>query len=89
MDLTESKYLYIYASSVFGESIGGYVLDGQGHYVGTNLYDYDDEFLIRDDFGPGTHYIQVITHRDDTRHPVPYTIHALEDVEYTDFLAIL
>ena len=86
LDLTESKYLYIYASSVFGESIGGYVLDGQGHYVGTNLYDYDDEFLIRDDFGPGTHYIQVITHRDDTRHPVPYTIHALEDVEYTDFL---
>ena len=86
LDLTESKYLYIYAKSVFSESIGGYVLDGQGQYVGTNLYDYDDWFLIRDDFGPGTHYIQVITYRDDTRHPVPYTIHALEDVEYTDFL---
>ena len=86
LDLNESKYLYIYASSVFRENVSGYVTDGAGQYVGTNLYEGSDYFIIQDDFGPGTHYIHVWTYHPGTEHPVPYTIHALEDVPYRDFL---
>ena len=43
-------------------------------------------FFIRDDFGPGTYYFKVTTPAGVTSHPVPYTIHAFEDTEYTEFI---
>ena len=43
-------------------------------------------FFIRDDLGPGTYYFRVTTPTGVTSHPVPYTIHAFEDTEYTAFI---
>ncbi|MDE2822558.1 MAG: S8 family serine peptidase, partial [Chloroflexota bacterium] len=43
-------------------------------------------FWIRDDFGPGTYYVKISTPSDVTNYPVPYTIHAFEDVRYTDYI---
>ena len=43
-------------------------------------------FYIRDDFGPGTYYFKVTTPAGVTSHPVPYTIHAFEDTEYTEYI---
>ena len=43
-------------------------------------------FYIRDDFGPGTYYFKVTTSAGVASHPVPYTIHAYEDIEYTEFI---
>ncbi len=71
------------------------VLDSRGAAVPVNvkerLITIDGErhpygFLIRDDFGPGTYYFKVTTPADVTSHPVPYTIHAFEDTEYTEFI---
>ena len=45
-----------------------------------------DGFEIRDDFGPGTYYVKISAPTDVTSYPVPYTIHAFEDVRYTDFI---
>ena len=42
-------------------------------------------FRILDDFGPGTYYLRVNTPDDLARRPVPYTIYAYEDTEYTDY----
>ena len=43
-------------------------------------------FYIRDDFGPGTYYFKVTTSAGVASHPVPYTIHAYEDIDYTEFI---
>ena len=43
-------------------------------------------FFIRDDFGPGTYYFKVTTPAGVASHPVPYTIHAFEDTEYTEYI---
>ena len=39
-----------------------------------------------DDFNPGTYYVKVTAPASDTTYPVPYTIHAYEDADYTDFI---
>ena len=71
------------------------VLDAEGAEVSVNVYettariDGDRQpagFSIRDDFGPGTYYFKVTTPAGVTSHPVPYTIHAYEDTEYTEFI---
>ena len=43
-------------------------------------------FRIRDDFGAGTYYLKVSAPAEVSSYPVPYTIHALEDVQYSDFI---
>ncbi len=45
-----------------------------------------DGFEIRDDFGPGTYYVKISAPTDVTSYPVPYTIHAFEDVRYGDMI---
>ena len=73
------------------------VLDSSGEAVSVNVYELEDEidqdkdedpygFSIRDDFGPGTYYFKVTTPAGVTSHPVPYTIHAFEDTEYTKYI---
>ena len=43
-------------------------------------------FRIEDDFSPGAYYVKVTAPASDTTYPVPYTIHAYEDTEYTGFI---
>ncbi len=71
------------------------VLDAGNAEVSVNVYqlfigiDGNPEpygFLIRDDFGPGTYYFKVTTPAGVTSHPVPYTIHAFEVIQYTEFI---
>ena len=71
------------------------VLDAEGAEISVNVYETTARingerqpagFSIRDDFGPGTYYFKVTTPTGVTSHPVPYTIHAFEDTEYTEFI---
>ena len=71
------------------------VLDSTGAEISTNVYEtfaringerQTAGFVVRDDFGPGTYYIRVSTPAGVTSHPVPYTIHAYEDTEYTEYV---
>ena len=71
------------------------VLDAEGAEVSVNVYEINARifgdrlpagFFIGDDFGPGTYYFKVTTPAGATSHPVPYTIHAFEDTEYTEFI---
>ena len=86
LELTEPRHLYLYGMSVYGQAIFGGEVNSQNQYVGRNQFQDANSFEIRDEFGPGTHYIQVITDHERTQYPVPYIIHAVEDVWYTDFL---
>ena len=71
------------------------VLDARLREISTNVYPRNLRvsgslvrygFSIRDDFGPGAHYVKVTTPEGVTSHPVPYTIHAYEDTGYTAFI---
>ena len=93
--LTESKNLVIYTyglvlhdGSNFSpiEPLDGAVLDNSGAEISVNVYDEGIGFNIMDDFNPGTYYVKVTAPASDTTYPVPYTIHAYEDANYTDFI---
>ena len=43
-------------------------------------------FSIEDDFGPGTYYLKVTTPPGVRPPPLPYTVHAYEYTEYTEFI---
>lgn len=86
LELTKTTHLYLYALSVQGERIVGYPVDLAGNFVDVNEYLYRDGFVIRHEFGPGTHHFRVFTHSSVTSHPVPYTIHAFEESNYPTFL---
>ena len=71
------------------------VLDAAGAEVSVNVYEINARidgdrqpagFIIRDDFGPGAYYFKVTTPAGVTSHPVPYTIYAFEDTEYTEYI---
>ncbi len=71
------------------------VLDAEGAEVSVNVYEISATiegdrqpagFIIRDDFGPGTYYFKITTPAGVTSHPVPYTIYAFEDTEYTKYI---
>ena len=98
--LAESKNLVVYALSsgfydrtlnlLLREPLHGTVLDDTGADISVNVNDNvnnkDIGFEIKDDFDPGTYYIKVTVPRSDATYPVPYTIHAYEDTEYTEFI---
>ena len=86
LDLTENTHLFLYAHSVYGQSIVGYPVDTADKFVLSNTHIRRNGFFVRDQFGPGTHYIKVFTLNIVTSHPVPYTIHAFEESSYPDFL---
>ena len=97
--LAESKNLVIYTKGLVlhdGSKIlpiaplDGAVLDNSGAEISVNVYDeniggYRWGFRIEDDFSPGAYYVKVSAPASDTTYPVPYTIHAYEDADYTDF----
>ena len=102
LDLAESRNLFIYAIGLSlydgsrRNSLPVYpldfaVLDNNGAEISANAYPRTIsgdpwDFLIKDDFGPGVSYIKVTTPADISS-PVPYTIHAFEDTDYTQFIA--
>ena len=70
------------------------VLDANGVKISANVYEVfaringDRQpagFSIRDDFEPGTYYFKVTTPPEVRPPPLPYTVHAYEDTEYTEF----
>ena len=94
--LAESKNLVVYALSSyfydntrelwFREPLHGTVLDDTGADISVNVYDVGIGFEIKDHFDPGTYYIKVTVPKSDASYPVPYTIHAYEDTDYTEFI---
>ncbi len=94
LEFNESKNLVIYAVGVNAGPVDVVVLDPEGTETTTNVYPFPDSvfglprygFWIRDDFDPGTYYVRIFTLPGVDSHPVPYTIHAFEDVQYTDFI---
>ncbi len=94
LEFTEPKDLVIYAASVDSVPVDVVVLDSASAEITTNLYPHPDQvfglprygFFLRDDFGPGAFYVKILTQTGVARHPAPYTIHAYEDVRYTDFI---
>ena len=96
LDLTEATDLIISASTFLlydgddellrSDDIDAEVLDSNGGEVPVNTHWDPLGFVIQDDFGQGAHYIRVVTPDNVASHPVPYTIHAYEDVEYTRFI---
>ena len=96
--LAESKNLVVYARSsgfydytrdlLLREPLHGTVLDDTGADISVNVNKGIGGigFEIKDDFDPGTYYIKVTVPKSDATYPVPYTIHAYEDTDYTEFI---
>ena len=86
LELTKATHLYLYARSVYGARVVGYPVDVGDRFVPSNVHIEDGWFFIRDEFGPGSHYIKVLVASSVASHPVPYTIHAYEETAYPAFL---
>ncbi len=94
LELTESKNLVIYAMSVGRALVDAILLDSAGIEISANIHPYPDQifglprygFRIRDDFGPGTYYLKISGSTRVGSQWMPYTIHAFEDVRYTDYI---
>ena len=102
LEFTKFTDLVVYARSTNHAPIDAAVLNSGGTEISANVYPLNvitssgvprHGFLIRDDFGPDrddngslTYYFKISTPAGVTSHPVPYTIHAYEDVRYTDFI---
>ena len=97
LELTTPTSLILYALGVDYEPVAGQVLDSLGREIPVN-YRYLNVsvqqlrtragFWIADDFDPGTYYIRVAAPAGTTSHPVPYTIHVIEDTDYIRFLEV-
>ena len=102
LDFTESTNIFIYATGLDLSDQHGFLpfnpvvveaLDSRGAETTLNLNRTPVGVVVRDDFGPGVHYVRVITpgqseHFPDfpSSYPAPYTIVAYEDTVYTDWL---
>ena len=98
LDLAESKNLVVHANNPFFrydtsgleipiELLDVAMLDSQDAEISVNIFSVRDGVSIEDDFGPGAYYIKVTAPYSDTTYPVPYTIHAYQDTDYTKFIA--
>ena len=89
----KSTHAIIEARTANLAPISADLLDAQGREISANVYPlivrfglrFRHGFRILDDFGPGTYYLKVTTPDDLAPRPVPYTIYAYEDTEYTDY----
>ena len=99
--LAEFKNLFIYTNGLKLydgsrylpiEPLDGTVLDNSGTEISVNIHPMENPtgyrwgFHIRDDFDRGTYYIKVTAPDNDTTYPVPYTIHAYEEIDYPNFI---
>ena len=96
-ELTAPTSLILYALGVDYEPVAGQVFNSVGEEIPVNYHHLNVSlqqlrtragFLIEDDFDPGTYYIRVVTSAGTTSHPVPYTIHVIEDTDYIRFLQV-
>ena len=102
LDLTDSKDMFIYATGLDMFDQDGPLpsnpvvleaLDSRGTEIPVNVDYLPVGARIQDDFAPGTYYIKVITPEQseyfqdfESSYPVPYTIHAYEDTDYTIYI---
>ena len=95
VEFTESTNLDLYARSTNHQPFDIEVLNSEREeisvniralYVNTPTGLFRHGFWIRDDFGPGTFYLRILTQSVAETYPVPYTIHAFEDVQYGDVI---
>ena len=94
LDFPKSTHAIIEARTANLAPISADLLDAQGREISANVYPlivrfglrFRHGFRILDDFGPGTYYFRVTTPADLAPRPVPYTIYAFEDTEYTDYI---
>ncbi len=98
LDLAESVNLVIHANNPFLrydtsgqrmpiEPLDVTMLDSQGSEISVNILSVRYGVSIEDDFSPGAYYVRVTAPASDATYPVPYTIHAYEDTDYTQFIA--
>ena len=98
LDLAYSRNLVVHANNPFlrfdtsglaipVELLDVTMLDSQGAEISVNILRVSYGVSIEDDFGPGAYYIKVTAPYSDTTYPVPYTIHAYQDTDYTKFIA--
>ena len=87
-DFTELKNLIITVSTLGYSRLDVTALDSEGNEVSLNVFplDYSYGFLIQDDVGPGASYLKLTAPESYGSNPVHYTIQALEDVAYTEFI---
>ena len=85
-DFTELENLIITVPTLGYSRLDVTALDSEGNEVSLNVFPlyYSYGFLIRDDFGPDTNYLKVTS--PYTYRPAHYTIQAVEDVAYTEFI---
>ena len=102
LELTDSKDLIIRATGLYMFDQDGPLplnpvvleaLDSRGAEIPVNVDYARVGAQIQDDFGQGTYYIRVITPEQseyfpdfESSYPVPYTIHAYEDTDYSIFI---
>ena len=93
LDFARPTHVVIDAVSPSYVSLDAELLDASGTGIGENIYSLDDlllhvhgdGFSIRESFSPGTYYIKVQLRGRPEPRPVPYTIVANEDIDYTQF----
>ena len=97
LELTTPTSLILYALGVDYEPVAGQVFDSAGEEIPVNYHHLNVSrqqlrtragFWIEDDFDLGTYYVRVTTPAGTTSHPVPYTIHITEDIDYIQFLEV-
>ena len=97
LELTTPTSLILYALGADYEPVAGQVFNSVREEIPVNYHHLNVSvqqlrtragFLIEDDFDPGTYYIKVVTPAGTTSHPVPYTIHITEDIDYIQFLQV-
>ena len=97
LDLAESRNLVVHANNPFRryytsglaipiEPLDVTILDSQGAEISVNILSGFHGVSIEDGFSSGTYYVKVTAPASDTTYPVPYTIHAYEDTDYTGFI---
>ena len=98
LDLAYSRNLVVHANNPFLrfdtsglampiEPLYVTMLDSQDAEISVNIRRVSYGVSIEDDFSPGAYYVKVTAPNSDTTYPVPYTIHAYEDTDYTQFIA--
>ena len=94
LDFTQSTHLIIDAVSPNPVALDAQLLDASGTEIGENVYSLADllsylpggGFWILDHFSPGMYYVKVsLAGRSEPR-PVTYTILAVEDTEYAEYV---
>ena len=96
-ELTTPTSLILYALGVDYEPVAAQVFNSVREEIPVNYRHLNVSlqqlrtragFWIADDFDSGTYYIRVAAPAGTSSHPVPYTIHVIEDTDYIRFLEV-